>query len=63
MPDKIPFKCKRCGTTLERAANELDQPDVTVYRGDEPKKYTYRDKCECGAFAVTAVTVPGGSDA
>jgi len=61
MPDTIPFKCKRCGTTWERTVAELDQPDVTVYRGDEPKKYTYRDNCpNCSTVAVTEARGAGG---
>ena len=61
---KIPFKCKRCTTTWERTMTELDQLDVAIYKGLEPKSVTYRDNCPaCGALAVTEATEPGGRHA
>jgi hypothetical protein len=60
MTDKIPFKCSRCGATWEKTIAELNEPKVTVYRGEAPRKYTYRSPCpDCGTPAVTDVNVTG----
>jgi hypothetical protein len=64
MTDKIPFKCMRCSTTWEKTIAELNEPSVTLYRGQDPRKYTYRSNCPaCGTLVVTEVTVKGGPDA
>ena len=64
MIDTLPFKCPRCSTAWERASDDLNEPQVTVYRGDEPRKYTYRDTCpNCGTSVVVEAIVTGGGDA
>jgi hypothetical protein len=64
MPDKITFECPRCKTRWERPTSELNAPDIVIHKdGGAARYYTYRDKCRCGTFVVTEITVQGGSDA